>query len=221
MTEVLVPHPAWKPDKTFGPQECLLCMETVPATEPFVCMIDCPCTLVLHTHCGIKYYWSIVPRATSCPVCKATASLLLVHREQVLDPAHPETVVNHVNVECEFAPDAPNFAPSDSDSDEEAAAAGAAADEAEAYQRNEDDADDTCPEEDAEDSDYRIESPLASRYVDAEAGGSSDEDSSEEEAQDDSDEEESAVSTEEEADKDGDDSDESVVVPKKRKRTHH
>ena len=223
--EVLVPHPGWKPDLLFGPHECVLCMDTVKADEPYICMIDCPCTLVLHTHCGIKYYWKILPRATTCPTCKATASLVLVNRDRTAaaEGQPPLSISQDVIVECEFASDAPNIAaPSDSEAEADAAAAAHA--QPVVHQPPPSSEDDSEHSDHAEsDSDFE----LFSRYVDGEAGCDDESsESSEEEVNEDSEDEASAQSTaseESEASGSGSESSSSdgsgPIAPRKRKRT--
>lgn len=85
-------------------------------------MFDCPCTAVIHCACAIKWYWKAVVAAhcpSQCPACRAKVSLLLVHRTRwQRSDGEAELSSADLEVEIEFAGDAPNLESSD---EEEAA----------------------------------------------------------------------------------------------------
>lgn len=110
--EVLIPHPLWKDELGVGTQKCMFCLEDV--TDSVVCMMDCPCTSVMHVPCGNRFFWKGKPFPDSCPVCKSKAVVL-----QVLRKTQDGDPISHVKdfiVELEFTAGAPNLVDS---SDEE------------------------------------------------------------------------------------------------------
>lgn len=206
---VLVPHPGWKNEKAFGNQACTICMETVPESDTHTLMFDCPCTLVMHVVCGVKAYWKM-GRPTTCLVCKAPASLLLVGRTRTIASENAPLTAADLVVECEFAEDAPNV--EQSDEEEAAAQAAEAAELADAVEPVSHRLESSDSESDSDD-DFSAGSSSSSKSSTEEEtakAGSSDEES---EAKS------TASESEEEAppgDTDSDDTD--VVIPCKRKR---
>jgi hypothetical protein len=130
--EVLAPHPGWKLDHIFGSQKCTICLESIDEHAQDVCIFDCPCTLLLHPVCAIRFFWKGRPIPDKCPQCRSKAALLLIKRGDGINLDNPDAPrlppsLDLIELECEFSIDAPNVEHTDSEEEEANGIAAAAA----------------------------------------------------------------------------------------------